>query len=174
MSFVNLYIKESGDTNATLVSLEPSWTAGNNWDIENFGDFDSLRVSVYLSRNELGTKTGSIYLRISDTDLGGTVDETVFLTLHQSIPNDNTPRWYLVNITNGPYNIPEGHRIRVDLQVHPSLGVPVSVWHRTSNPVDYLVRILGDSLLPNKSTNPTPSNTGTGIVLLPTLSWQVG
>lgn len=27
---------------------------------------------------------------------------------------------------------------------------------------------------PSKPTNPTPTNTGTGIVLLPTLSWQAG
>lgn len=33
---------------------------------------------------------------------------------------------------------------------------------------------VGTSLLPSKPTSPTPTDTGTGIVLLPTLSWQAG
>ncbi|KKK49221.1 hypothetical protein LCGC14_3137240 [marine sediment metagenome] len=53
----------------------------------------------------------------------------------------------------------------------PGPGAQAVLWNQGNN--GPFLFTSGDPS-PNKPTNPTPTNTDTGIVLLPTLSWQAG
>ena len=53
----------------------------------------------------------------------------------------------------------------------PGHGVPFNTTVISS---EYTFTTAGDPPAPNKPTTPTPTDTDTGIVLLPTLSWEAG
>ena len=172
MAEVNLFIRDSGDGNFSQhFGPGEDWADSASEDIENSGTFSQLRVAVFLYHNTLSPASGNIYLRVNG---GSGVDETVFLVNFLSLQRNN-PIWFEANFTNGPYSFPLGSKI--DFHVHMIGGSKVGHWvtNNFNGSTDLWVKSYGTELsAPEKPINPTPTDTDTGIVLLPTLSWEAG
>lgn len=173
MAELTLFIRDTAGNFTQNFGVGGDSANSDNEDVDNIGTFSSLRVSVLLQHLSLGTPTGSIYLRIQNSSTGS-FDETVLLTPFSSLLFNN-PQWFEISFTDGPYVIALNNRIR--FHVH-SIGADrTGQWmcQDFNGSLDVLVRSYGTELsAPEKPTNPSPINTGTGIVLRPTLSWEAG
>ncbi len=171
MAEVTLFIRDTGGDFSQGFGPGEDWADSASEDLENFGTFSQIRVSVYLDHNNLSGGTGTIFLRIFD---GGSLDETVSLTAFSSLQRNN-PQWFEVSFTDGPYSLNAGSRLSFHVRVIG--GNKTGRWRCQdfNGSLDVLVQSYGTELTaPNKPTTPAPTDTGTGIILQPTLSWEVG
>lgn len=170
MAELTLFVRD------TAGDFTQNFGAGGDWadsaweDVDNIGTFSSLRVSILLKQTALGTPTGNIYLRVQSDSF----DETVLLTAFSAL-GYNDPEWFEVSFTNGPYSIDLGGKLR--FHAH-SIGADrTGQWltQDSNGSTSVLVRSYGTEIeAPSKPTNVAPTDTGTGIVLFPTLRWETG
>ena len=171
MAEVIIFIRDTGDGNFSQgFGPGPDW-AESIEDVVNTAVFSQIRVAVYLFHNTLSSPSGSVYLRLSGTS----IDETIFLTPFSSLQRNN-PIWFEATFTNGPYDL---SRVNDNLGFHVQVlnGTHAGKWVANSffGSNELWVRSYGiEVTAPNKATNPDPSDTGTGVVLFPTLSWSAG
>ena len=170
MAEVTLFIRDTaGDFRQSFGPGEDEVGSANE-DVDNIGTFSSLRVAVLLQQRSLGTPTGNIYLRVNANNF----DETVLLTAFSSVQYFN-PQWFEVSLTNGPFVLELNNKIAFHVYVvgaDRSGDWQVQDFHGSNS---VLVKSYGTELsAPEKPVNPIPTNANTGIVLLPTLSWEAG
>ena len=170
MAEVTLFIRYTRGNFYQSFGIGGDSADSGNEDVDNIGSFSSLRISVLLQHLSGGTPTGNIYLRVNANNF----DETVFLTAFSAVEFNN-PKWFEVSFTNGPYLIELNNRLAFHVN---SIGADrAGLWmcQDFHGSLDVLVRSYGTELsAPEKPVNPIPTDTNTGIVLLPTLSWEAG
>ncbi|KKM79553.1 hypothetical protein LCGC14_1348700 [marine sediment metagenome] len=170
MAELTLFIRDTGGNFYQGFGPGEDSAGSGNEDVDNIGTFSSLRISVLLQHLSLGTPTGNIYLRVNSNNF----DETILLTAFSAVEFNN-PKWFEVSFTDGPYLIELNNRLAFHVNAVGADRTGLWMCQDFHGSLDVLVRSYGTELTaPNKATNPDPSDTGTGVVLFPTLSWSAG